>query len=283
VILTYNDKYNNAEQILCIEDILKQYTDKKDVKFIAKLSFERIRKKIHNNKDLAVQRWQYRVANNILERLEAIMPSLTEKVRRLIALNELMFEDCIATEYELFSLGFGYGRSSVNTEDDESLYSQMKTEIITDTELNEFFRSWKADREWEIMVRFPELFQDIEKYKNLKRYLETIEVQNTEPVVKINEHPNKTVLKADYPQFETDLPILLSNQWLIETETGYKWLKTKNALAYYFKNMKPTRERDWGVIERAFSVDGLKNSSRSEYDKLPRDYEKLIKLLSGNV
>jgi hypothetical protein len=60
-------------------------------------------------------------------------------------------------------------------------------------------------------------------------------------------------------------------------------LKKKNALAFYFKNMNPTRERDWGIIERAFSERDLKNSSKSEYDKLPRDYEELISFLPGKV
>lgn len=103
------------------------------------------------------------------------------------------------------------------------------------------------------------------------------------PQTQVTEHPNKTTLKADYPRFSKDLPVLLEKAFIQETETGYKWLKKKNALAFYFKNMNPTRERDWRIIERAFSERDLKNSSKTEYEKLPRDYEELLKILPYEV
>jgi len=175
-----NDE-NSGGQILSIEDILKLQTDKKDVQFLAELSFERVRQKIHSDDNFIAQFWEYRDTNTIIERLEIKRCSYTEKVKNLVSLNELMFEDCIATEYELFSLGFGYGRSSVKTEDDENLYGKMKTEIEQDSKVHDFFLQWRMERESKIRYQCPGLYADIEKYKNLKRYLETTDVQNTEP------------------------------------------------------------------------------------------------------
>lgn len=94
---------------------------------------------------------------------------------------------------------------------------------------------------------------------------------------------SKTVLKADYPQFEKELSVLLENNIVRETETGYSWLKSKNALAFYFKDLKPTRKREWAIIERAFSVEGLRNDSRTAYKKKPRDYEKILSLVHREV
>jgi hypothetical protein len=96
--------------------------------------------------------------------------------------------------------------------------------------------------------------------------------------------PAAAAVINEYPQFAKDLP-LLKKDYITDTETGYKWEKTKVSLSEYFGNMghKPT---PWKMIENLFNESGLKhsfNSNGGAYGKKKPspDYIALQKILEN--
>lgn len=82
-----------------------------------------------------------------------------------------------------------------------------------------------------------------------------------------------------YPQFEIDLPILIQNGIITETENGLKWNKSKSSLAKYFDWRK--EQTKWPLVERLFNTTGLRNSLttvKAHYDK-SNDFEEIKKIL----
>lgn len=81
---------------------------------------------------------------------------------------------------------------------------------------------------------------------------------------------------TEYPQFEKDYEILLSNKYFEKTETGLHWLKRKQCLAEYFGDQKFPNK--WTLIEKLFNETGLKPLyNNKEYES--KDYQQLKELL----
>jgi hypothetical protein len=97
--------------------------------------------------------------------------------------------------------------------------------------------------------------------------------------------PAAAAVLNEYPQFAKDLLLLKRNKVITDTETGYKWEKSKASLSEYFGNMrhKPT---PWKMIENLFNETGLKNSFSSNggsygKKKSSADYLEIQKILEN--
>jgi len=101
----------------------------------------------------------------------------------------------------------------------------------------------------------------------------------SEPILNIISEQRPAVLiqvMTEYPQFEKDYEILLSNKYFEKTETGLHWLKKKQCLAEYFGDQKFPNK--WILIEKLFNETGLKPLyNNKEYES--KDYQQLKELL----
>jgi hypothetical protein len=105
-------------------------------------------------------------------------------------------------------------------------------------------------------------------------------------------HPSESfpliAVFAQYPQFALDYRRLCSLGYIVETEGGPMWGKSKKSLAEYFGGLEsPGKKRRWREVEALFGVRGLRNSLSRNGDifKKPSvDYEALLRgLNSGPV
>jgi hypothetical protein len=86
----------------------------------------------------------------------------------------------------------------------------------------------------------------------------------------------------NFPKFNEDYPILKENGYLLETEQGLQWQKSKQSLAEYFHSIAPANKNmSWKLLEAIFNKSDLKNSlsrNGSEFKKTSKDFEQWEKI-----
>jgi hypothetical protein len=77
-------------------------------------------------------------------------------------------------------------------------------------------------------------------------------------------------LFSEFPQFEKDYPFFIAESYskppyICETKRGLAWTGGTGCLALYFKSLVPKGKNvPWGLIEKAFRIQGLKGSTKSK-------------------
>jgi hypothetical protein len=93
------------------------------------------------------------------------------------------------------------------------------------------------------------------------------------------------VVFSEYPEFEKDFDLLLSNEYIAESpDGGLGWQKSKKSLSEYF-GYQTTKNVRWKFIEQAFGVKGLKHQFSRNGDvygkKHSRDYRAWLEIKNG--
>jgi hypothetical protein len=151
----------------------------------------------------------------------------------------------------------------------------------------------------EIIEKGLQLPECIRKYREINRkkrlYEEKLikhELKEKGEIAEFMYKPALLDVFSNYPRFRQEYEILKANEYLIETENGLKWRKTKQSLAEYFGNLPLSRETKknnvpWKAIEILFGVKDLKNSfsnnGNAHGKTQSKDYKKLLEILSTPI
>lgn len=102
-------------------------------------------------------------------------------------------------------------------------------------------------------------------------------VSESQSLISIKQKPAILIqVMSEYPQFEKDYELLLSNKYFEEAENGLHWLKKKQCLAEYFGDQRFPNK--WNIIEKLFNETNLKALyNNKEYES--KDYKDLQTLL----
>ncbi|MFA6857987.1 MAG: hypothetical protein WCR31_12345 [Treponema sp.] len=245
------------EKIYTAEEIIELGSNFPESRFLAKKSLQRVREKIHDNQDFGIFCWDFKNTIKIIKELEDRQAPYLLDLRQLIKADEFMFEDFLQTEYELFDLGFGYRRTSVNSENDEKRYMELKRKVINHAKINEYFFRRKANYEFQIRIQFPEIFQLIRIYKELKEYLKVLEAKEKSTEESAKEKDEK-------------LPIIQN----LEKEVGTKFSKDTSGHYLCLTSLKKCLEGCSKDIKPAVLMRYIRKSDGSEFSK--KNFERVL-------